>query len=153
MLRFERLVGVCGLIGLCPLGCGGVAATSADPSPSAELPVAGSYLVNIDTATDCSPAPPAHETREEQLSPDANGVNGSFWSNAREEVPWTGVASPLGGCQSSVRIQVTEKSSRSFALQSDWLWVDPGRCSLGAAAFPPSACNARQFAMYELVEP
>lgn len=129
--------------------------TSADAQPSSSpLPVPGLYSVNIDTATDCSPAPGAHETRTERLSPNAAGVNLSFWSNAKQDVPWTGLDSALDGCpQSSVRIKVAVESSRSFIVQSDWVWIDPSRCSLDAGNLPRFACTARQVATYELLEP
>ncbi len=142
------------LVGLCEIGCGGVAATSADPNPAGSgLPVSGFYTLSIDTATDCSPAPPVHETREDLVSTNADGLNLNIWSKARQDVPWTGLTSTFGGCNSSVRIQVTDKSSSSFSVQSDWLWVDPESCALGGSLRPSFACNARQFASYQLIEP
>lgn len=153
MFKSVRLARAWGLVGWAALGCGGMASTSADPnSTSSALPVPGLYAVDLETATDCSPAPRAHETREEQLSPDAKGVNLSFWSNARQDVPWTGLASTFGACQSSVRIQVALESSRSFSVQSDWVWIEPGHCTLGAAELPRSSCRARQVATYQLLD-
>ncbi len=109
--------------------------------------------MSIDTATDCSPAPAVHVTREDLVSANANGVNLSIWSNARQDVEWAGLASTFGGCESSVRIQVLDKSSDSFSVQSDWSWVDPASCTLGSGPLPGADCKARQFAQYQLIEP
>jgi len=153
MFKSAQRLGAWGLLTGCALSCGGRAATSEDPtSSSTVVPLAGLYSVNIDTATDCSPAPLAHEMREEQLAPDATGVNLSFWSNAHQDVPWTGLSATLADCQSSVRIRVAVDSSRSFTVQSDWIWIDPGRCSLGADEVPRTDCTARQVATYELID-
>jgi hypothetical protein len=147
MLRLALLVGVCAI------GCGGEALTSDPPNPgSSDLPVSGFYALGIDTATNCSPAPAIHETREELVLASANGVNLRLWSDARQDVPWSGLAFALVGCESTVRVQVTDKSSDSFSVQSDWLWVDPRSCTLGSGPLPSSDCNARQFASYQLIE-
>jgi len=50
-----------------------------------------------------------------------------------------------------MRAVLLAKTSDSFSVQSDWVWVDPGDCA--PSIIPPSFdCKARQVAMYQLIQ-
>jgi len=139
---------------LSAVGCGGVAAASAEPKPGeeSERPPSGFYRAEVETATDCSPAPPARETRELLVFTAGSGLDTAIWFDTRVDVPWSGqLQETIPGCYSSVRVETVAATSASFSVQSDWVWLDPGRCPAAVMA-PSFECKARQFATYELVQ-
>ena len=136
------------------VGCGGRAQKDAQNSDLG-IPPSGFYSILYESVSDSCQATQPQATVEGfmQATPQG-GLNIPIWETGgrRSDMAWD---QPLvytwTECGASLTLDVTTKTSRSFVVDSQMVWVNPTPCTrLAWLGVPPSDCTVHQRETYKI---